>query len=83
MDMFSEELEQAQAMPVKTFYDYAVAGDKAGALRHLRQLDGWQANVEVLKAGFSSIYGRGTDKSEFIAYSVSQIGVKTPRLINC
>ncbi len=78
MDMFSVELEQAQATPAKTFYDYAIVGDKSGALKHLQGLAGMDANIEILEAGFSSIYGRNTDKSDLISHALRQIGVKSP-----
>lgn len=61
----------------KCFFDFAEAGDKCGALKHLQSLSIIDIEKQVLEAGFSMI-GRHHGKSALLDYAVGQIGIKTP-----
>jgi hypothetical protein len=66
----------------KVFFDYAEAGDKAGALRHLQTLSLREIELQVLKSGFSMIstsYG----KAAILEYAINQIGKREPVRVQC
>lgn len=79
MDMFGS----TDDIKPRVFFDYAVAGDKKGALDRLHSLSPSEAEKEIVLAGFSSIGFRRNSKGEMIAWGVNQIGVKTPVLHSC
>lgn len=58
---------------MKTFYDYAVNDDRAGALKHIQQLNIDQLQKEVLEAGFSMI-GKHHGKPKVLKHVIEQIG---------
>jgi hypothetical protein len=67
MDMFSDE----PACEVKAFKDYALAGDKKGAIDYLRKLNRKEFSEEVYRAGFSMI-GYHHGKPEVIKHVIRQ-----------
>ncbi len=76
IDMFGVEV-----VCDKSFYDYALAGDRKGALDRLCALSPSSAQIEILSAGFSTIGYKGNTKSEFVSHAVGQIGKREPRRV--
>ena len=66
----------------KCFYDYALAGDRKGALDRLCALTPTEAQTEILRAGFRTIGHKGNTKAEFVSHAVAQIGEVAPRKID-
>lgn len=65
----------------KTFFDYALAGDKAGALRHLQTLSVSEIELQVLKSAFSMI-STSNGKAAIMEHAINQIGKREPVRVN-
>jgi hypothetical protein len=76
--IFIMDLFEISSLPSsRQFFDFALANDKAGALKHLQTLSISNIEIQVLESGFSMI-GRHHGKSALMEYALNQVGEKTP-----